>query len=43
MGFSWRIVVKPNGIATHTIDNGIGGTWSRKGDKYVFTANISIT
>jgi hypothetical protein len=34
--FSWRIVVKPNGIATHSIDNGISGTWSCRDDNAVF-------
>jgi hypothetical protein len=33
---SWRIVVRPNGIATHSIDNGISGTWSCKDDSAVF-------
>lgn len=33
---SWRIVVKPNGVATHSIDNGISGTWSCKDDNAVF-------
>jgi hypothetical protein len=35
-GLSWKIVVKQNGIATHSIDNGISGTWSCKGENYVF-------
>jgi hypothetical protein len=34
--FSWRIVVRPNGVATHSIDNGISGTWSCKDDNAVF-------
>jgi hypothetical protein len=34
--FSWRIVVRPNGVATHSIDNGINGTWSCKDDNAVF-------
>jgi hypothetical protein len=33
---SWRIVVKPNGVAYHSIDNGIKGAWSCDGDKVVF-------
>jgi hypothetical protein len=34
--FSWRIAVRPNGVATHSIDNGISGTWSCKDDNAVF-------
>src|SRR5579871_2894250 len=34
--FSWRIVVKPNGVATHSIDNGTNGTWSCKDGNAVF-------
>jgi hypothetical protein len=33
---SWRIVVRPNGVAYHSIDNGIKGTWSCDGDNVVF-------
>jgi hypothetical protein len=33
---SWRIVVRPDGVAHHSIDNGIKGAWSCDGDKVVF-------
>src|SRR5713101_1159675 len=33
---AWRIVVRPNGVAYHSIDNGIKGTWSCNGDNVVF-------